>query len=111
MKRQVIFITLSALLASGTSFAAEQTWTGRIISNMCNAADSVGMSHECIMNCIKAGGKYVFVNKGQVHNIQNQNFNELESNAGHPVKLTGEIGSDGTSITVVKVAMTSAALK
>ena len=107
MKRQVFRITLIALLACGTSFAAEQTWTGRIISNMCNAADSGGMTHECIMNCIKAGGKYVFVNKGNVHTILNQNFSDLESNAGHPVKLTGELGSDGTSITVVKVSMTS----
>lgn len=43
----------------------------------------------------QAGEKYVFVNKGQVFQIQNQDFNDLEKHAGHTVKLTGELGSDG----------------
>ena len=84
------------------SFAAERSWTGRITSDMCKA----GMDHDCIMNCIKAGEKYVFVNKGQVHAIQKQDFADLATHAGHVVTLTGELGSDGKTITVTKVTMT-----
>jgi len=109
MKRQVVRITLTALIACGTSFAAEQTWTGQITSSMCSSGH--GMGHDCIMNCIKAGEKYVFVNKGLVHQIQNQDFSDLEKHAGHTVKLTGDVGPDGKTITVTKVAMVSDAKK
>lgn len=47
----------------------------------------------------------MFVNKGQVFQIQNQDFNDLEKHAGHTVKLTGELGSDGKTVTVKNVAM------
>ena len=69
------------------------------------------MGHDCIMNCIKAGEKYVLVNKGKVHKIQNQDFSDLEKHAGHTVKLTGDVGSDGQTITVTKIAMASGTQK
>ena len=80
MRRHILSVALMAFLASGSSFAAEKTWTGSISSSMCNAAHNV-MDHECIMNCIKAGAKYVFVSKGQVYEIQNQDNNDLEKYA------------------------------
>ena len=100
-------VTLTVLLACGVSFAADQTWTGRISASMCSAAHNV-MEHDCILNCIKAGAKYVFVNKGQVREIQNQDFGDLEKHAGHTVKLTGALGSDGKTVTVSKIEMGSA---
>ena len=78
MRRQIMCLTLTAVFACAASVAAEQTWTGRITSSMCKT----GMDHDCIMNCIKAGEKYVFVNKGQVHTIQNQDFADLATQAG-----------------------------
>ena len=105
MKQQLCRITLTALIACGVIFAADQTWTGQISSGMCGSARGSNMGHECIMNCIKAGEKYVFVSKGQVYPIQNQDFSDLEKHAGHTVKLTGDIGSDGKTITVTKIAM------
>ena len=110
MRRHILSVALMAFLACGSSFAAEKTWTGSISSSMCNAAHNV-MDHDCIMNCIKAGEKYVFVNKGQVHTIQNQDFADLATHAGHTVKLTGDLGSDGKTITVTKVTMVSGAKK
>ena len=108
---RLIVSTMLAVAALVTvpqyTFAAEQTWTGRISSNMCKA----GMDHDCIMNCIKAGEKYVFVSKGQVHQIQNQDFSDLDKHTGHTVKLTGDLGSDGKTITVTKVTMVSGAKK
>ena len=103
MKRQLSCITLAVLIACGASFAAEQTWTGEITAGMCSA--SHGMGHDCILNCIKAGEKYVFVTKGQVRIINNQDFSDLEKHAGHAVRLTGDLGSDGKTITVTKVVM------
>ncbi len=97
-------IALMALLACG-ALLAEQTWTGRISANMCGTAH---MDSQCIRNCIKAGEKYVFVTKGKVREIQNQDFGDLEKHAGHTVKLTGTLGSDGKTVTVSKVEMVSA---
>ena len=109
MKRQLLRIITTALIACGAIFGAGQTWTGQITSSMCSSGH--GMGHDCIMNCIKAGEKYVFVNKGLVHQIQNQDFADLEKHAGHTVKLTGEVGPDGKTITVTKVTMVSDAKK
>ena len=95
---------LTALIACGVSFA-QQTWTGRITASMCGQAH---MDGKCIQNCIKAGEKYVFVSKGKIREIQNQDFGDLEKHAGHTVKLTGTLGSDGKTVTVSKVEMVSA---
>jgi hypothetical protein len=66
------------------------------------------MEKKCIQNCVRAGEKYVFVSKGKVLEIQNQDFADLETHAGHTVKLTGTLGSDGKAVTVSKVEMGSA---
>ena len=100
-------VALAVLIACGVSFAAEQTWTGQISASMCNAAHNA-MDRECIMNCIKAGAKYVFVSKGKVHEIRNQDFGDLEKHAGHAVNLTGTLDENGKTITVNKVEMGSA---
>ena len=97
-------VALTALIACGVTFA-QQTWTGRISASMCGQAH---MDGKCIQNCIKAGEKYVFVSKGKVREIQNQDFGDLEKHAGHTVKLTGNLGSDGKTVTVSKVEMVSA---
>ena len=97
-------VVVTVLIACGVSFA-EQTWTGQISTSMCGVAH---MDSKCIQNCIKAGEKYVFVSKGQINEIQNQNFGDLEKHAGHNVKLTGTLGSNGKTVTVSKVEMVSA---
>lgn len=101
--RQTLRILLTAGITCGLSLAA-QTWAGEITASMCGKTH---MDAKCIQNCIKAGEKYVFVSKGQIHEIQNQDFIELEKHAGHPVKLTGTLGSDGKSVTVSKVEMST----
>lgn len=100
MKRLTLYVATMVIFSGGTSFAAEQTWTGRISTGMCTAA----MKRDCILNCVKAGEKYVLVSQGKVHKIQNQDFGDLPTHAGDTVTLTGELGSDG-AITVTKVAM------
>ena len=99
---------MSLICAAG--FAAEQTWTGRISSNMCDPVKNT-MDHDCIQNCIKAGAKYVFVAKGKSYDVTNQDFGDLGKNAGHTVKVVGELGSDGHSITVARIETASARAK
>jgi hypothetical protein len=47
----------------------------------------------------------VFVSEGKVYPIANQNLPDLTKHAGHTVKLTGDLGSDGKTITVSRVEM------
>lgn len=91
--------------------ADEKTWTGKISDSMCGASHTKMMaSHQdaktdrdCTLACIQGGAKYVFVSKGKVYTIENQDLADLKVHAGHTVQLTGEM--KGNSITVSKIAM------
>lgn len=102
MLKQISCVALIGIIACVSSFA--KTWTGAISTSMCGMAH---MDGKCVQNCVKAGEKYVFVSKGKVLAIENQDFSDLEKHAGHTVKLTGSIGSDGKTVTVSKVEMGS----
>ena len=112
MKKKLSLVLFA--LFTVTSFA-EQTWTGKISDSDCgakhkSAAEHGGKAmsdHDCAVACVKGGGKYVFVTKGKVHPIDNQDFSGLEEHAGHNVKLTGDMQSQGT-IKVSGVQMVSA---
>jgi len=80
----------------------QQTWTGKITTSMCKVTGG-SMAHDCILNCVKGGEKYVLVAKGQVREINNQDFSDLKEHAGHRVRLTGSLGPDGKTITVGKI--------
>ena len=108
--KQIGRTALAMLLISAAGLAGEQTWTGLISSSMCHT-EKGAMGHDCILNCIKGGSKYVFIAKGKSYDVQNQDFGDLEKHAGHTVKLTGETGSDGHSITVNRIEMVSASSK
>src|ERR1035437_8905875 len=105
------------LLFAGTGFAA-QTWTGKISDSDCgakhkSAAEHGGKAmsdHDCAVACVKGGAKYVFVTGGKVYPVNNQDFSGLEEHAGHTVKLTGDMQSQG-GINVTGVQMTSAKKK
>jgi hypothetical protein len=98
--------------ASLSVMAASQSWTGQISDEMCGA-DHSGMNqngkvsaHDCTLACVKGGSKFAFVSGGKVYAIQNQDLPDLTKHAGHNVKITGDLGSDGKTITVSKVEMT-----
>lgn len=117
MKAFSYFLGVGVMLAA-SSFAAETTWTGRISDSMCGADHSM-MQHggkktsarDCTLACVKGGSKYVFVSKGKVFEIKNQDMKALEEHAGHTVKLTGELGADGKTITASKIEMPRARAK
>ena len=110
--RKISYLTgLFILLSSAVASAAEHTWTGKISDSMCGASHAK-MSHDgkkvndrdCTLACVKGGGKYVFVSKGKVYELTNQDFAGLPDHAGHTVKLTGDLTSDG-KITVSNIVM------
>jgi hypothetical protein len=91
--------------------AADKTLTGSISDDMCGA-DHNGMPHtgkldphQCALDCAKAGSKWVFVSGGSIYAIANQSLPALTAHAGHNVKVTGDLSSDGKTITVSKVEM------
>jgi hypothetical protein len=113
MKKLALTISVLAFSAATVSFAAEQTWTGKISDSACNtkheeAAEGQGVMPDraCTEACVRGGSKYVLVVDGKVLQIANQDNKDLAAHAGHTVKMTGEL--KGNEITVAKVEMVSA---
>ncbi len=106
------------VMFAGTSFAA-QTWTGKISDSDCgakhkSAAEHGGTAmsdHDCAVACVKGGGKYVFVTSaGKVYPINNQDFAGVEEHAGHTVRLTGDMQTQG-GIDVTGIQMSASKKK
>jgi len=110
MQRSAFIVTLALLAAPTVSFAAEQTWSGKISDSACGAkheeaAEGQGVmaDRECTQACVRGGSKYVLVVDGKVFQIANQDNKDLATHAGHAVKMTGEL--KGNAITVSKIEM------
>lgn len=107
--KSMLTVTVAAVLAGASGFAADQTWTGKISDSMCGATHKKTAEHgtaqisdrDCTLACVKNGGKYVFVRNGKVYNIENQDYTGLEQHAGESVRLTGEMS--GNSIKVSNI--------
>jgi hypothetical protein len=109
---KTVFLSL-LVLAFGviTAAAAEHTWVGKISDSTCGADHLKGAEHgsktmsdhDCVLACVKNGGKFVFVHKGKVYNIENQDLPALTEHAGHTVRLKGDLADD--SITVSSIVM------
>lgn len=79
----------------------EKTYYGDISDSMCGATHKMtGSPVECTKACVKNGAKYVFVNRGKVWEISNQDFTELPNLAGEHVRLKGTRSADGKSIAI-----------
>jgi hypothetical protein len=93
---------IASMLGAMSVSAADKTWTGKISDSMCGAKHKKMAEHgttkiadrDCTMACVKEGGKYVFVLKGKVYKIDNQDFAALQEYGGHMVQLTGEMTGD-----------------
>lgn len=114
MKRMCFFIGLIFVLTALTSLAAEGTWTGKISDSKCGASHKAmehggkkTNAHDCTVACAKGGTKYVFVSKGKVFDIENQDLAGLEEYAGHTVKLTGDLQANKKIIKASKIEMVS----
>ncbi|MGI8786115.1 MAG: hypothetical protein ACR2L2_20975 [Acidobacteriota bacterium] len=112
MKRWLTATGLILALTLVPSFAATGTWVGKIGDTMCGAKHKQMEVHSkkiddraCTETCVAAGAKYNFVSQGKAFEISNQNFAGLAAHAGHTVRLTGSMSTDGKSVAVTKIAM------
>jgi len=79
----------------------EKTYYGDISDSMCGATHKMtGSPVECTKACVKNNAKYVFVYRGKVWEISNQDLADLPTLAGEHVRLKGTRSADGKSITV-----------
>ena len=115
IKHIFVYLLCISLLGSLAS-AADQTWTGQISDSKCGdnhaqmittrnkelRTSSGAPDRDCTLACVKESGKYVFVLKGKVYKIANQNLAALQTHAGETVQLTGNV--QGDVITVSKIA-------
>src|SRR5215217_9777697 len=110
MKKLFLATAAFVCAASLAPFAAEQSWIGKISDSACGAkheeaAEGQGVmaDRDCTQACIRGGSKYVLVVDGKVFQIANQDNKDLATQAGHTVKITGEL--KGNEVTVAKVEM------
>ena len=109
MKKFFGVLVASILLSTTAVFAA--TWTGKISDSMCGAHHKSSAEHagakmtdrQCTEACIKNGAKYVFVSKGKVYSIDNQDYAGLVEHAGHTVKLTGDMTGDSIKVSDIEM--------
>jgi hypothetical protein len=110
MKR-ILAIGMFCSLSGLSVWATPKTLTGQISDSMCGKSHA-GMGElgkdpkKCTRECVKGGAKYVFVSGGKVYDIKNQGFAALAANAGSKVQLTGDLDTDGKTITVSKTVPT-----
>jgi hypothetical protein len=82
----------------------EKTYYGDVSDSMCGAKHKMaGSPAECTKACVKSGGKYVFVYRGKVWEISNQDFTDLATLAGEHVRLKGTRSPDGKSVTIAEL--------
>lgn len=102
---RTIILALAAAVGAGSGLAADHTWTGKISDSMCGARHQAAVhgaqkisDRQCTLGCVKNGAQYVFVHKGKVYRIENQNYAALRDHAGETVRVTGDV--NGNSIRV-----------
>jgi hypothetical protein len=108
--RKLLILTFSALFGIALAGAADQTWSGKISDSKCGVShkamehgDAKMADHDCTIACVKGGAKYVFVTKGKVYQIDNQDYAGLEEHAGHTVRFTGSMTGDSIHVADIKM--------
>jgi hypothetical protein len=98
MKKIALFFACAALLA-----AADQKFTGIISDEMCgndHKMMNVTPDSKCVIDCIKAGSKYVLLSGSNVYVLSDQKT--PEKFAAKKVTVTGTL--DGKNLKVTSIA-------
>jgi hypothetical protein len=99
------------LLIAANALAAQGTWSGDLTTSACVGAHTskfhtqATSAHDCAVDCVKEGAKYVFVSDGKVYQITNQKHAALRQRVGQTVRITGDMKGD--RITVSRVGVQS----
>src|ERR1700704_4841111 len=106
-----ILAALGLVAGLASSVSAASTMNGMISDSACGVSHAKMMAEhkdakmtdrDCTLACVRNGGKFVFVSKGKVYSITNQDLAVLQEFAGQTVSLTGDV--KGEAVTVSKVA-------
>ena len=111
--RSACLVVWIAFLGISTSVGAEDSWTGKISDSMCGVQHKASAEHagrsvsdaDCTAACVKNGAQYVFVSRGKVYKIVNQDFAGLKQQAGRAARVTGELTGDTIKISKIAVAV------
>jgi hypothetical protein len=104
MKKQITI----AIAAAALMFAApaKQTFTGIITDSMCANADhkamNMGADAGCVIECVKAGAKYVLYDGKEVYALSDQKT--PEKFAAKKVTVTGTLDAKTKTIQVDSMA-------
>jgi len=97
-----------SVIAARAADQTQATLSGQISDSLCKAkheeaAEGAGKmtDHDCTVSCVKGGSKYVLLVDAKVIQIANQNQRDLETFAGQPVKVIGEL--QGDVITIARI--------
>jgi hypothetical protein len=104
MKKQIaITIAAAALMFAAP---AKQTFTGVITDSMCANADhkamNMGTDAKCVIECVKAGAKYVLYDGKQAYTLSDQKT--PEKFAAMKVTVTGTLDEKTKTIQVESIA-------
>ncbi len=108
MRKRLVYGAVALLVLAGVVLAAEGSWTGYIVDNMCGAKDADGKHGDCATKCVKEhGAKYALVTDSdkKVYTLDPQD--KAAGHAGHHVTVKGS--AEGDSIKVSSIEMTAAA--
>jgi hypothetical protein len=99
-------VAVAMLMATSGAFAADQTWSGTISDKMC-ATDHKDMrgkmsDRDCTLACAKGGTPFALVSGGKVYALTGHEA-DLREQAGHAVKLTGELKGDTIRVSKVEL--------
>ena len=102
----VFSLSVATLVAAPKT---QHTWSGRISDSKCGVTHSSMnkhggtkiAAHDCADSCVKDGALYVFVAKGHVYDISNQTFADLDTQAGHSIRLTGRMTGNSIAVSAI----------
>ena len=103
-------LTLACALAlmSAASWAATQTFTGKVSDAMCGAKHSEGVDPAtCVRACVKKGAKYALVVGDKVYTLDTSDqatLAKLNDLAWQQAKVTGSANGDTIAVKTVTAA-------
>jgi uncharacterized protein YdeI (BOF family) len=110
--KKILGLACAVACAAVTSLPAQQGqpqaqgqgWNGTISCSTCAADSKTATDRVCIFDCIKALGKYVFIDDAtkQVMPIANQDFAGFPLYAGRRLRISGELSNGVVMVTKIE---------
>jgi hypothetical protein len=101
-------LACALVLMSAASWAATQTFTGKVSDAMCGAKHSEGVDPAtCVRACVKKGAKYALVVGDKVYTLDTSDqatLAKLNDLAWQQAKVTGSANGDTIAVKTVTAA-------